>query len=93
MLMQDHFTFKIDYIECLEFYTDGTLILKEKRRRSKMKAIVLALYMKTTNIYSRGFRNTCKRGTRNQNMFFNAFCVKIYRDYLMRFVEEMVLLR
>ena len=31
------FTFKIDYIECLEFYADGTPNPEGEERRSKMK--------------------------------------------------------
>lgn len=84
------FTFKTDYTECLEFYADGTPNPEGEERRSKMKAIVLGIiYEKQTTSIAEDLGISVKEAQELQNMFFNAFPgVKLYRDYLMRFVEE-----
>lgn len=84
------FTFKIEYIECLENYEDGTPNPEGNKRRSSMKAIVLGImYEKQPVSIAEDLGISKKEAQALYDMFFEAFPgVKTFRENLMNFVEE-----
>lgn len=74
---------KVPYEDCLEHFPDGSVNLEGKSRRSKMKAIVLALmYGKGTKALAEDLKISLEEASSLMSSFFNEF------PRVRKFIEE-----